>query len=241
MTGQQFNLPSSWGSCSDVVQLYTTLLGLSIVNRFPILWLITVFLFPDCPDGHTFGKKCSFKCSPQAKLSGNGASVTCEADGKWSAQTAFCVMTCSKPVIPKNGEPLTGSSCFTSKGTILPGYSCKFRCKPGYRPKDRDGPARRALKVRCTKSGQWTHPSCEPIVCEKISASLLMWYNCSNGNALGSVCSSHCLGEGVSLYMFLACMFYTAVSGWGFCDVRNNQGRWHLSRPWKFRISQTRI
>ena len=37
MTGQQFNLPSSWGSCSDVVQLYTTLLGLSIVNRFPIL------------------------------------------------------------------------------------------------------------------------------------------------------------------------------------------------------------
>ena len=170
-------------------------------------------MFPDCPDGHTFGKKCSFKCSPQAKLSGSEASVTCEADGKWSAQTAFCVMTCSKPVIPKNGEPLTGSSCFTSKGTILPGYSCKFRCKPGYRPKDRDGPARRALKVRCTKSGQWTHPSCEPIVCEKISASLLMWYNCSNGNALGSVCSSHCLGEGVSLYMFLACMFYTAVSG----------------------------
>ena len=134
-------------------------------------------------------------------------------------------MTCSKPVIPEHGEPLTGSSCFTSKGTILPGFSCKFRCKPGYRPKDRDGPARRALRVRCTKSGQWTHPSCEPIVCEKISASLLMWYNCTNGNALGSVCSGHCPGEGVSLHIVWPVCFTLLLDEVFIYDIRINQGR----------------
>lgn len=152
---------------------------------------------PNCPDGHSFGKKCSIRCAPQAKMSGGEGSVTCEEDGKWSAQTAFCVMTCPNPITPDHSEPLAESNCINSKRTFLPGVSCKYRCKPGYRVKERDEPGRRTLKVRCTKSGQWTQSTCEPIVCKELAANLQIWYNCSHGNAMGSVCSNHCPGEEV--------------------------------------------
>ena len=38
-----------------------------------------------------------------------------------------------------------------------------------------------------------------------------MWYNCSNGNALGSVCSSHCPGEGVSFSFFFWPVCFTQL------------------------------
>ena len=151
----------------------------------------------DCPGGHTFGKKCSIKCSPRAKMTGGEGSVTCEEDGKWSAQTSFCVMTCPDLITPENSEPLAESNCVGNRRTFLPGMSCKFRCKPGYRVKDRDDPGRRTLKMRCTKSGEWTSSTCEPIICTEIPDNLLMWYNCSNGIAMGSVCTNHCPGEEV--------------------------------------------
>lgn len=151
----------------------------------------------DCPEGHTFGKKCSIKCVPQAKMKGGEGYVTCEDDGKWSAQTSFCVMTCPNLSTPENSEPVVESNCIGSKRTYLPGMSCKFRCKPGYMVKDRDYQGRRHFKIRCSKSGQWTHSSCEPIICTEIAANLKIWYNCSNGNAMGSVCSNDCPGEEV--------------------------------------------
>lgn len=145
-------------------------------------------------------------------MSGGEGSVTCEEDGKWSAQSAFCVMTCPNPEIPEHSVPLAESNCIGSKRTFSPGVSCKFRCKPGYRVKDRDDPGRRILKKRCTKSGRWTQPRCEPIVCPELTANLLMWYNCSDGNSLGSVCTNHCPGEEVR-FTFL--LFNSCVSsGW---------------------------
>ena len=135
-------------------------------------------------------------------MSGGEGSVTCEEDGKWSAQSAFCVMTCPNPEIPDNSVPLAESNCIDSKRTFSPGVSCKFRCKPGYRVKDKDDPGRRILKKRCTKSGRWTQPKCEPIVCSELTPNLLMWYNCSDGNSLGSVCTNNCPGEEVCV-MFL--------------------------------------
>lgn len=130
-------------------------------------------------------------------MTGGEGSVTCEEDGKWSAQTSFCVMTCPDLITPENSEPLAESNCIGSRRTFLPGISCKFRCKPGYRVKDRDEPGRRIWKMRCTKSGGWTSSTCEPIICTEIPDSLLMWYNCSNGIAMGSVCTNHCPGEEV--------------------------------------------
>ncbi len=130
-------------------------------------------------------------------MSGGVGSVTCEEDGKWSAQSAFCVMTCPDPRTPEHSVALAESNCIGSKRTFLPGVSCKFRCKPGYRVKDRDDPNRRILKKRCTKSGRWSQPTCEPIVCPELTANLLMWYNCSDGNAMGSVCTNNCPGEEV--------------------------------------------
>lgn len=158
-----------------------------------------VHAFLDCPHGLTFGKKCSLRCIPGAKMSGGEGSVTCEEDGKWSAQSAFCVMTCPNPEIPEHSVPLAESNCIGSKRTFSPGVSCKFRCKPGYRVKDREDPGRRILKKRCTKSGWWTRPRCEPIVCPELTANLLMWYNCSDGNSLGSVCKNNCPGEEVCI------------------------------------------
>ena len=145
-------------------------------------------------------------------------SVTCEEDGKWSAQNAFCVMTCSDPKIPEHSVPLVESNCIGSKRTFLPGASCKFRCELGYRVKDRDDPGRRILKKRCTKSGRWTQPTCEPIICPALTANLLMWYNCSDANAMGSVCTNDCPGEEVwdkflvlsyrqLLFFFWICLF----------------------------------
>ena len=164
---------------------------------------VIVHVFLDCPQGLTFGKKCSLRCAAGAKMSGGEGSVTCEEDGKWSAQTAFCVMTCPNPVIPDHSVPLAESNCIGSKRTFSPGVSCKFRCKLGYRVKDRDDPGRRILKKRCTKSGRWTRPKCEPIVCPELTPNVIMWYNCSNGNSFGSVCTNNCPGEEVCVTFFL--------------------------------------
>ncbi|XP_044175227.1 pappalysin-1-like [Acropora millepora] len=151
----------------------------------------------ECSQGHTFGKTCAIKCVPQAKMTGGEGHVKCEEDGRWSAQTSFCVMTCPNLVSSENSElwPRVESNCMNSKRTYLPGVSCKYRCKAGYRLKDQHD--RRHFKMRCTKSGQWTRSSCERITCKEIAPNLQIWYNCSHGNAMGSVCSNHCPGETV--------------------------------------------
>lgn len=133
-------------------------------------------------------------------MSAGEGSVTCEEDGKWSAQTAHCVMTCPHPVTPANSRPRE-NDCSDGKRTLFPGTSCKYQCKPGYSVKESDG-ARNIFKMRCTKSGRWTHPVCEPTKCPSISV-MAMWYNCSNGNAMGSVCTSFCPGQEVRTTFYL--------------------------------------
>ena len=149
-------------------------------------------------------------------MSSGEGSITCEEDGKWSAQTAFCVMTCPNPKAPKNSVALLESNCLGSKRTFLPGMACKFRCKPGFRVKERNQPVRRTLKLRCTKSGMWTGSTCEPIECKEIPDNMRIWYNCTDGLFMGSVCIYQCLGDEVCILLGTRTPIPFSLTGYSF-------------------------
>ena len=130
-------------------------------------------------------------------------SITCEDDSRWSVQRSFCVRTCAAPTVPLNSVPLSNiNTCINGKQKrFYPGMACKFRCKPGHRlVRDKHSSSRRTLKLRCTKDGKWASNSrCEPMTCKLPPLHILRWYNCSNGNVPGSVCTSVCPSEKVNM------------------------------------------
>ncbi|EDO34671.1 predicted protein, partial [Nematostella vectensis] len=147
----------------------------------------------NCPKGTKFGSTCVFRCVPNAKMTGLEHSITCEDDGKWSAQQSFCIMTCAVPPIPPNALAISGT-CIGEKGKYKAWVSCKFRCKTRFRLQvSKDAPSKKVLKVRCTKEGTWTLNShCVPITCPAPPPYLRYWYNCTHGDAMGSLCTSSC-------------------------------------------------
>ena len=161
-----------------------------------------MFSSPDCQKGYSFGSTCTFQCITNAKLNGKDTSITCEDDGKWSVQRAFCVKTCAQPVIPLNSVAIPSSHrCIGGKDKrFFPGMACKYRCKDGTKLQTNNySPVRITLKVHCTKEGTWVSSSrCVPVTCPLPPPYVLHWYNCTNGDAPGSVCTFSCPQEKVN-------------------------------------------
>ena len=157
----------------------------------------------DCADGTTFGKKCIYKCKDGTKSVGSGAelSVTCEADSMWSPITIFCRRICLLPPTPPHSK-LLSKDCHKGK-PFMPGESCKYRCKPGYRPSGlytRELYRKGDFVQRCLKGGTWTTKRCVLLTCPVRDPKIFRWYNCTLGSTFGSVCRLACPGEKVGTY-----------------------------------------
>lgn len=169
-------------------------------------------LFPGisaCPDGTTFGKQCIYKCKEGIEQVGTGKlSVTCEADGTWSAITIFCRRSCPPPPIPLHSKPLTISKNCNKAKPYTAGDICTYGCKPGYRPSGLHKIFPKSLLVqRCLKGGQWTKKRCIQVTCPVDDPKIFRWYNCTLGNSLGSVCRLACSGEEVRLLFYILAIF----------------------------------
>eukprot|EP00062_Callorhinchus_milii_P011402 gi/632957379/ref/XP_007894444.1/ PREDICTED: pappalysin-1 [Callorhinchus milii] len=143
-----------------------------------------------CPDGTTFGKKCTFQCRPPAQLKGTNKSLTCLDDGLWSFPEALCELMCLAPSAVPNAI-FQSSHCQQERHKV--GSSCKYKCKPGYHvPNPLKKIRKRTFKMRCTEDGSWQEGACIPVMCEALPDKFHGVHHCTNGFQFNSVCSINC-------------------------------------------------
>ena len=119
----------------------------------------------------------------------------------WSAITTFCRHSCQLPATPIYST-LISKNCHRGK-SFLPGESCKYRCKTGYRPSglySKELYRKGDFVQRCLKDGTWTKKRCVRITCPINDVKISRWYNCTNKNFVGSVCKLACPGEKVGVF-----------------------------------------
>ena len=152
-----------------------------------------------------------YKCIEGTKQFGTGElSVTCEADGTWSANTIFCRRSCPPPPIPLHAKPLTLTRNCNKIKPFTPGDTCKYRCKQGYRPSGlyiKKVSSKGHFVQRCLKGGEWTKKRCIQVTCPVDDPMIFRWYNCTLGSSLGSVCSLACPGEEVRVLFQILVIF----------------------------------
>lgn len=149
-----------------------------------------------CPEGTTFGRNCTFKCRPPARLRtvANGASstsavVTCTVRGLWSEAEPLCHLSCPTPAAPENAL-LTDENCERLK-IFSHGQRCQFRCGVGYHVQE-VAPKRQFFHLRCDVSGIWSGPICVPVNCSPPDGRDGGVLKCPDGNRLGDVCFYEC-------------------------------------------------
>ncbi|CAB4040180.1 Hypothetical predicted protein [Paramuricea clavata] len=116
----------------------------------------------------------------------------------WSPITIFCRRICLLPPTPPHSR-LLSKDCHKGK-PFMPGESCKYRCKPGYRPSGlytRELYRKGDFVQRCLKGGTWTNKRCVLLTCPVHDPKIFRWYNCTLGSTFGSVCRLACPGEKV--------------------------------------------
>ncbi|KAM4663374.1 pappalysin-1 [Discoglossus pictus] len=150
-------------------------------------------IFPttyDCPEGVTYGKKCTFHCRPPTQLRGTHNTLTCLEDGLWSFPEAVCELTCLAPP-PFPNAILQTAHCLSDGHKV--GSFCKYKCKLGYHVPDASRKSRkRSFKTQCTKDGSWQPGECVPIMCDPPHPKFLGFYECTNGFQYNSECKITC-------------------------------------------------
>ncbi|CAH1277580.1 PAPPA [Branchiostoma lanceolatum] len=136
-----------------------------------------------CKEGHSFGRKCTFKCKPPAKLQGGDNTIRCEEDGLWSLPQAFCQLICGPPPQQDNANLATRRCLDTSNHHV--GTSCKFRCKRGYHVVG-------ASSHSCSEEGLWEGPTCDRVKCKSPPPMFKGLYNCTRGLDYQSRCTLKC-------------------------------------------------
>ncbi|ERE84483.1 pappalysin-1, partial [Cricetulus griseus] len=143
-----------------------------------------------CPEGTTFGKRCSFQCRHPAQLKGNNSILTCMEDGLWSFPEALCELMCLAPPPVPNAD-LQTVRCRESKHKV--GSFCKYKCKPGYHvPSSSRKSKKRAFKTQCTQDGSWQAGTCVPVTCDPPPPKFHGLYQCTNGFQFNSECRIKC-------------------------------------------------
>ncbi|XP_064197731.1 pappalysin-2 [Anguilla rostrata] len=144
-----------------------------------------------CPDGTTFGKKCSFTCRTPAKLQGVRNWLACLEDGMWSFPEAYCKIECPEPPAVPNAKLLV-PQC-EGRGHDV-GTVCRYKCKPGYYVTGSlsKKPKKKFLKVECLEGGQWEEGGCESVSCPSPPAMFEGMYTCTKGLEFDSLCTLHC-------------------------------------------------
>ncbi|XP_078604177.1 pappalysin-1-like isoform X2 [Branchiostoma floridae x Branchiostoma japonicum] len=154
-----------------------------------------------CKEGHSFGKKCTFKCKPPAKLQGDDNTIRCEEDGLWSLPQAFCQLICGPPPKQENAN-LATRRCLDSTNHHV-GTSCKFRCKRGYHVVGTSS-HRRVFRRSCSEEGLWEGPTCERVKCKSPPPMFKGLYNCTMGFDYQSKCTLRC-GENDKMGTTITC------------------------------------
>ncbi|XP_018608776.1 pappalysin-2 [Scleropages formosus] len=144
-----------------------------------------------CPEGTTFGKRCSFSCNPPSMLQGISEWLECLEDGLWSSPEAYCKIECSEPPKVPNAKLLV-PQCEGRQHNV--GTLCRYKCKPGYyvTGSPNTKPRMRFLKLECLAEGQWEHGNCEPISCPSPPSVFEGMYSCTKGLEFGSICKLTC-------------------------------------------------
>ncbi|XP_035684196.1 pappalysin-1-like [Branchiostoma floridae] len=160
-----------------------------------------------CKEGHSFGKKCTFKCKPPAKLQGDDNTIRCEEDGLWSLPQAFCQLICGPPPKQENAN-LATRRCLDSTNHHV-GTSCKFRCKRGYHVVGTSSHSmppydRRVFRRSCSEEGLWEGPTCERVKCKSPPPMFKGLYNCTMGFDYQSKCTLRC-GENDKMGTTITC------------------------------------
>ncbi|CAH1270963.1 PAPPA [Branchiostoma lanceolatum] len=148
-----------------------------------------------CKEGHSFGRKCTFKCKPPAKLQGGDNTIRCEEDGLWSLPQAFCQLICGPPPQQDNANLATRRCLDTSNHHV--GTSCKFRCKRGYHVVGASSHSmppydRRVFRRSCSEEGLWEGPTCDRVKCKSPPPMFKGLYNCTRGLDYQSRCTLKC-------------------------------------------------
>ncbi|CAH1270697.1 CSMD1 [Branchiostoma lanceolatum] len=117
-------------------------------------------LSPEGATSYDYQDEVTFSCNPGYELDG-ATSVTCQADGEWSAPVPTCEpVQCSPPTAPENGA-------LSSEGATSYDYQDEvtFTCNQGY---GLDG----AASVTCQADRQWSAPlpTCKPVQCSPPTA-----------------------------------------------------------------------
>uniref|UniRef100_A0A8C5X7M1 Pappalysin 2 n=1 Tax=Malurus cyaneus samueli TaxID=2593467 RepID=A0A8C5X7M1_9PASS len=150
-----------------------------------------------CPMGTTYLQRCSFSCTPPAKLQGTNQWLTCLEDGLWSLPEAYCKLECATPPAVANAKLLV-PRCLQGNHDV--GSVCRYKCKPGYHVAENA-----FLKVQCLESGQWEEGHCVPVVCEPPPPVFEGMYNCSQGFQLDSQCVLNCEQQGPQVSVPIVC------------------------------------
>ncbi|KAI8479041.1 hypothetical protein Bbelb_432310 [Branchiostoma belcheri] len=154
-----------------------------------------------CKEGHSFGKKCTFKCKSPAKLQGDENIIRCEEDGLWSLPQAFCQLICGPPPKQENANLATQRCLDTTNHHV--GTSCKFRCKRGYHVVGTSS-HRRVFRRSCSEEGLWQGPTCERVKCKPPPPKFKGLYNCTRGFDYQSKCNLRC-GENDKMGTTITC------------------------------------
>ncbi|XP_055515713.1 pappalysin-1-like [Leucoraja erinacea] len=143
-----------------------------------------------CPEGTTFGKRCSFQCRPPAELRGTNNTLDCLGDGLWSFPESICELLCLAPTPVPNAE-LQSAHCHHDGHKV--GSSCKYKCREGYYvPIDGKKSRKRSFKTKCTEDGSWQPGVCAPVTCKALPAKFHGTYHCTNGFQFNSDCWMNC-------------------------------------------------
>ncbi|KAM6948741.1 LOW QUALITY PROTEIN: pappalysin-2 [Aplochiton taeniatus] len=144
-----------------------------------------------CPWGTSYGKQCSFTCSPPAILQGDSDRLLCMEDGLWSFPEAYCKTECPEPPVVANAELLV-PECEGTGHDI--GTVCHYRCNPGYYLTGslRNNARRRYLRLECQEEGHWEHGGCEPVSCPALPAVFQGMFSCTRGFHYDSQCTLRC-------------------------------------------------
>ncbi|XP_029284736.1 P-selectin isoform X2 [Cottoperca gobio] len=150
-----------------------------------------------CSDPHeefSFGSRCTSSCEEGFVLNGT-VDTECTSLGMWSRELPHCL---ARPCpLVANASPHGRVNCSHPFSRFSYGSHCDFKCNEGFF-------LRGTPTLTCNNSGRWSQdlPTCQPLQCEDIRASLSLSVNCSHplGNfSFGSQCLFTC-EEGFSLY-----------------------------------------
>ncbi|XP_064386127.1 sushi, von Willebrand factor type A, EGF and pentraxin domain-containing protein 1-like isoform X2 [Halichondria panicea] len=133
--------------------------------------------------GTTFGAMATYSCNTGYQRSGS-ATITCQANGSWSAAPVCTVVDCGSLSAPTNGGVMTTGTTYQSTAT--------YSCDNGY---TRSGDQTRV----CQASGDWngSEPACNLVDCGALTVTngtvdtssgttfmMTATYTCNNGYTL---------------------------------------------------------